>query len=83
MTTLCRRLQSLESRISSDRPKLIFIMPYVNSSEPLRGLSATFKGNLYTFDGSNLDTLLTDVQSFLEPAMTSQCELVSVTILRP
>lgn len=81
MTPLRRRLQSLESRISSDRPKVIFIMPYVVPSEPLSGLSATFQGNVYTFDGSDLDGLLIDAQSFIEASMTSQCEVLSVTIL--
>ena len=81
MMTLGRRLKSLESRISSERPKLIFIMPYVDPSESLSGLSATFQGNVYTFDGSDLDELLADAKSFLEPSMTSQCELVLVTTL--
>jgi len=81
MTTLGKRLESLESRISPDRPSVIFIIPYVDPSEPLSGLSATFRGNTYTFEGSDLDGLLIDAQSFIEASMTSQCEVLSVTIL--
>jgi len=81
MASLGRRLQSLESRITPDRPKLIFIMPYVDSSEPVSGLSATFLGKIYTFDGSNLDALVKDAECVLKRFMTSQCEVVSVTVL--
>ena len=81
MSSLGRRLQSLESRISPDRPSVIFIIPYVDPSEPLSGLSATFRCNKYTFEGSNLDGLLIAAQSFIETSMTSQCEVVSVTVL--
>ena len=80
MARLGRRVQSLESRISPDRPKLIFIMPYVDPSESVSGLTATLQGKAYTFAGSNMDELLENAQSLLEPSVTSQCELVSVSI---
>lgn len=80
MARLARRLQALESRISPDRPKLIFIIPYVAPSEPLSGITAALQGKVHTFSGINLDELLEDAQSLLEPSVTSQCELVSVSI---
>ena len=81
MARLGRRLESLEARISPDRPKLIFIMPYVDPSEPVCGLTATFQGKHYDFTGNDLDELLADAQSLLAPTVTSQCELVSVSVL--
>lgn len=84
MARLSRRLESLESRISPDRPKLIFIMPYVDPSEPVCGLTATFQGKPYTFSGDNIDELLEDAQSLLEPKVLAPAvERVSVSISGP
>lgn len=84
MARLSRRLESLESRISPDRPKLIFIMPYVDPSESLSGLTATLLGDTYTFDGSNLDELLGGAQSLLEPKVVAPAvELVSISMSGP
>ena len=81
MARLSRRLESLESRISPDRPKLIFIMPYVDPSEPLSGITATLQGKTYNFSGTNVNALIADAQGVLAPTVTTQCELVSVSVL--
>ena len=81
MARLSRRLESLESRIKPDRPNLILILPYVEPSGPVCGLTATFQGKHYDFTGNDLDELLADAQRLLAPTVTSQCELVSVSVL--
>lgn len=81
MASLGRRLESLESRISPDRSKLIFIMPYVDPSQPVCGITATLQDHSYAFAGDNIDELLEEAQRLLEPSVTSQCELVSIAFL--
>ena len=84
MARLGRRLKSLESRISPDRPKLIFIMPYVDPSEPLSGITATLQGNSYSYAGSNLAEMLGKAEAEISASITELiCEIVSVDLATP
>lgn len=84
MASLGRRLKSLEARISPDRPKLIFIVPYVDPAEPISGFTATVQDKTYTFTGSNVDECLADAQSLLDSKVrASAVELISVSISKP
>jgi hypothetical protein len=81
MTTLGRRLQSLESRISSGSPKVIFIMPYVDPSDQISGIVAAVRGNSYSYSGSSLDEILNRAEAGICASSTGLiCELVFVDV---
>lgn len=81
MARLSRRLQTLESRIIPDRPKLIFIVPYVDPSEPLSGIAATVCGITYSYAGSSLDEMLGRAEAEITDSIAGLiCELISVDV---
>lgn len=81
MARLGRRLESLESRISPDRPKLIFIMPYVDPSKQVSGIAATVSGNTYSYAGCSLDDMLDKAEAEISASIAGLvCELVSVDV---
>jgi len=81
VASLGTRLGSLEVLINPDRPSIIFIMPYLASTERLSGINATLKGRDYYVSGDTIQKLLKDAQSLIEASDTSSCELVCVTVL--
>lgn len=81
MVSLGRRLKTLEACISPDRPKLIFIMPYVDPSELVSGIATTVGGKTYSYAGDNLDAMLGKAEAEISAANTGLiCELVSVEV---
>jgi len=77
---LSRRLVSLESRISPDRPKLIFILPYVDPSELVSGITVQLCGKSYDFDGNSVEQLL-DIATQTIQAIhaNTECHLVFIS----
>lgn len=81
MVSLGTRVRTLEARISPDRPKLIFIMPYVDSSEHVSGIATTVGGKTYSYAGDNLDAMLGKADAEISASDTGLiCEVVSVEV---
>ena len=77
--SISRRLAMLESRTTSNSPKIIFIIGIETDDDPIVGIRATFRDEHYEFAGNDFSTMLTEAEQMFESMMgKSQCELVFV-----